>query len=139
MHQEAPDPVALADLITRLEYRPNWTCQLVDEPIGADGSGGLRLYICARGYDSYHVDRGQTYGVIHSFIVPAATYNEQNWRHWLFERFLDVERHEASEFFSIDGVRPYAPHHGPGHDPYFVFERGTDVDARTRPSGQIVD
>jgi hypothetical protein len=30
-----------------------------------------------------------------------------------------------------------APHHGPGNDPYIVFERGTDKEARTMYTGKV--
>ena len=49
----------------------------------------------------------------------------------------EVERHEACEFFQIDGERPYAPHHGPGNDPYIVFDHGTDEDVRTSFRGEV--
>jgi hypothetical protein len=69
--------------------------------------------------------------------VPAATYNERSWRRWLLDRLLKVETHEACEFFQLDGERPYAPHHGPGWDPYMVIEHGSDEDARTSFRGEV--
>jgi hypothetical protein len=89
------------------------------------------------GYDTYHPDRGETYRVQHYFPVPPAAYDERSWRRWLLERLIEVERHEACEFFQIDGRRPYAPHHGPGNDPYIVFDHGTDEDMRTSFRGDV--
>lgn len=89
------------------------------------------------GYNSYHPDRGETYRVNHYMPVPPAAYNRQSWQRWLLDQFLLVERHEACEFFTIDGERPYAPHHGPGNDPYIIFDHGTDTDRRTSFRGQL--
>lgn len=100
------------------------------------GSKGLTLCITTRGVDSYHPERGETYRVRHYMPVPPAAYNEKSWRRWLLEQILLVERHEACEFFKIDGIRPYAPLHGPGNDPYIIFERSTTEEIRTRYTGE---
>lgn len=134
-HQVAPFPEILANLVDRLEYR-RWTFNLEHIDRG-QGSEGLTLIITTLGYDSYKPDRGESYRVNHYMLVPPAAFNEQSWRRWLFEQCLLVERHECCEFFKIDGKRPYAPHHGPGNDPYVVFERGTDVEARTMYTGEV--
>lgn len=136
--QTAPYPIELADLVSLCEYRPGWHVTLEDVDRG-QGSKGLTLKILTEGYDTYHPERGQTYRVYHYFIVPAASYDRRSWQHWLFERFQDVERHECCEFFRVDGERPYAPHHGPGNDPYFVFLHGTDEDVRTSFRGDVKD
>lgn len=136
IRQEAPFPDVLANLVSRLTYRPGWRFVLADIDRG-QGSAGLTLDIVTLGYDSYHPDQGESYRVHHYMPVPPAAYDERSWRRWLFEQCLLVERHEACEFFVIDGVRPYAPHHGPGNDPYIVFEHGTDIDARTSFRGEV--
>lgn len=133
--QVAPYPTALASLVDRLEYR-GWAFNLVDKDRG-QGSEGLTLVITTLGTDSYHPEHGNTYRVNHFMLVPPAAYNEVSWRRWLFEQCLLVERHECCEFFKVDGKRPYAPHHGPGNDPYVVFERGTDLEARTMYTGEV--
>lgn len=152
MRQSAPYPVILENLVNALAYRPGWTFQLSDlsrdlkDPAkwgrltdhSDELAGGLTLTITTCGYDSYHTDRGENYRVNHFFIVPAATYDERSWRRWLFDCFVKVETHEAMEFFAIDGARPYAPHHGPGNDPYLIFEHGSDLDVRTRFTGEVV-
>lgn len=146
MRQEAPYPVVLAELVERCRYRPHWLISLADVDRG-QGSKGLTLIVTTQGFDSYHPDRGETYRVKHYFPVPPAAYNEQSWRRWLFEQLRAVESHEAAEFFALVpdgsgypagyGERPYAPHHGPGHDPYIIFEHGSDLDRRTRYTGEI--
>lgn len=136
LHQLVAYPIVLHRLVEKLSYRPGWQVRLENIDRG-QGSAGLTLIITTQGYDSYHPDRGEIYRVNHYMIVPAAAYDQQSWRRWLFEQFLLVERHEACEFFKIGGKRPYAPHHGPGNDPYVVFERGTDEEARTMYTGEV--
>lgn len=136
--QTAPFPELLADLVERIEYRPGWGLALSNVDRG-QGSKGLTLLVTTVGYDTYNPEKGETYRVRHFFPVPPAAYNEQSWRRWIFDRLLEVERHEAAEFFAVDGSRPYAPHHGPGNDPYIVFEHGTELDARTTFTGEVAD
>jgi hypothetical protein len=134
--QTAPYPQALADMVALLEYRPGWTFDLNDIDRG-QGSAGLTFIITSLGYNSYHPDRGESYRVHHYFPVPPAAFNEQSWRRWLLDCLLKVETHECCEFFAIDGERPYAPHHGPGNDPYIIFEHGSDEDRRTSFRGEV--
>lgn len=136
--QQAPYPEILRDLVEKCEYRPGWRINLVNNLDRGQGSSGMTIVITTQGYDSYHPDRGEHYRVNHYMPVPPAAYDERSWRRWLFEQFLLVERHEACEFFKIEGKRPYAPHHGPGNDPYIVFEHGTDEDVRTMYTGKVL-
>lgn len=136
LEQTAPYPYVLAELVEQLEYRPGWTFELAHIDRG-QGSVGLTLDIITLGYDSYHPERGEQYRVHHYMPVPPAAFDRRSWQRWLFEQLLLVERHEACEFFVVDGQRPYAPHHGPGNDPYIVFEHGTDADVRTSFRGDL--
>lgn len=136
MRQTAPHPTMLDALVKKLAYRPGWTFRVADIDRG-QGSEGLTFIATTVGYDTYHPDRGETYRVNHYFPVPPAAYNEQSWRRWLLDRIIEIETHEACEFFQIAGERPYAPHHGPGNDPYIIFEHGTDEDARTSFRGEV--
>jgi hypothetical protein len=88
--------------------------------------------------------------VDHYFAVPPATYNEQSWRRWLFDRLGDVDTHERMEDFTLatpardpgkgdEITRPYAPNHGPGQDPYRVCEYADDIDRRTSFRGVLDD
>lgn len=135
-NQLAPYPHALAELVAACSYRPGWTVTLGYVQRG-QGSEGLTLTITTKGFNAYHVDRGPSYRVHHYFPVPPAAYNARSWRRWLFEQFCLVERHEAAEFFTIDGEHPYPPYHGPGNDPYLLFEPGDDVSARTSFRGEV--
>jgi hypothetical protein len=46
----------------------------------------------------------------HQFTAPGAS---GDWERWLLDRILDVERHEAMEFFSVGGRKVFYPGHGP--------------------------
>lgn len=144
--QIAPYPKDLEELVNLTTYRPGWQVTLIDDaardfaaddpertkPIGR----GLTLQILTKTIDSYE-HTNDRYRVAHWFIVPAATYNREAWLRWLFDRFVDVERHEAMEFFQVDGHRPFAPVHAPGHDPYTVVQLTTDEARRTSYRGQV--
>jgi hypothetical protein len=144
MTQTAPYPDALAYLVERLVYRPGWAFKLAHTDRG-QGSEGLTLIITTRGYDSYHPERGEHYKVNHYMPVPPAAFDERSWQRWLFDQLLLVERHECMEFFALIApgdeepalMRPYAPSHGPGNDPYIVREIGTGLDARTSFRGEV--
>jgi len=136
MYQTAPYPEILEQLIAKATYRPRWTMTLEDIDRG-QGSKGLTFCVYTVGFDTYNVDRGETYRVVHYFPVPAASFNEPSWKRWILERLIEVERHEACEFLQIEGTRPFAPHHGPGWDPYIVLHHGDDVDARTDFRGDV--
>jgi len=135
MRQEAPYPNILQWLVNdAIEYKSGWRFSLVD--LDRDqGSKGLTLVINITGPNSYHPEK--TISVNHYFPVPPAAYDMRSWRRWLFDQILLVERHEACEFFTIDGDKPYAPSHGPGNDPYLIREIGTFIDRRTSFRGEL--
>lgn len=143
--QIAPYPAHLKALVENCTYRKGWTVKLHDDyprdfrpddhdridPIGK----GMTLVITTATVNSYRQD--EYVKVAHLFIVPAATYSYESWRRWLFEQFAKVELHECMEFFTIDGEKPFAPHHGPGQDPYTVFEHGSKAEVRTSYRGTV--
>jgi hypothetical protein len=112
------EPPGLRDLVTAIDYKPGWTFFLRHE-VEEDGSGGLQLCIVSDTEDSLNPIRRMR--VRHAFLVPPATYNRDTWAAWLFDRARAVETHEAGEFFKINGVREFAPHHSNGEDPYRVW------------------
>jgi hypothetical protein len=112
------EPQHLRDLVDSIEYKPGWSFGLA-VAVDDDGSGGLQLQIVSDTPDSFAFDR--RIRVRHAFLVPPASYSRDVWAAWLFDRVRDVETHEAGEFFRIDGVREFAPHHGNGEDPYRVW------------------
>jgi hypothetical protein len=143
--QEAPYPEVLETLVGKLRYKAGWRFWLAGLDRG-QGSKGLTLVINITGPDSYHPER--QISVNHYMLVPPAAYDGRSWRRWLFDQILLVERHEAMEFFALittsdidgfkyDPVRPYAPSHGPGNDPYLIREVGTEKDQRTSFRGDV--
>lgn len=135
MTQTAPFPSLLAELVAVLKYRPGWRFRLVDNLDRGQGSKGLTLVITTATVDSYPPH--EPIQVNHYMLVPPAAYDARSWRRWLLDQVLLVERHEACEFFTLDGDKPYAPSHGPGNDPYLVREVGTDEDRRTSFRGEL--
>lgn len=148
--QYAPYPNELEAIVTQLRYRPGWRFGLSNierDPADSHGAaaGGLTFIVTTKGYDSYHIDRGEGYRVAHYFPVPAATYNAESWLRWLLDCILKVEQHECCEFFALASVshpdeleRPFAPTHGPGDDPYVIHEYASDQQRRTRFTGEVL-
>lgn len=136
MRQLAPDPTDLFIVVDGLEYRPGWHFELVDLDRG-QGSEGLTFVVTTQGLDTYHPEKGETYRVAHYFIVPAAAYDELSWKVWIRDRLIEIETHEACEFLQFAGDRVFAPHHGPGEDPYTIFTHGTDLSRRTSFRGDV--
>lgn len=137
--QTAPFPEELADLVAKLHYRPDWKFELTDQHDRGQGSRGLTFVVVSQGYDTYNPERGETYRVQHFFPVPPAAYNRASWRRWILDRLIEIETHEACEFMVVDGERPFAPIHAPGHDPYVVREVARAEDARTTFRGEEHD
>lgn len=135
MPDDRPTFDILASLVSRLTYKEGWAFRFDPDYERGQGSRGPTVVITVDVPNSYAPD--QRFIVRHYMIVPNASYNARSWQRWLFEQVLLVERHETMEFFKIDASRPYAPNHGPGNDPYFVFEIGTIADAQQTSSGQI--
>jgi hypothetical protein len=135
MNQTAPDPLELHALVAQTTYKPGWRFSLSTMERSDDGCAGLTLTIRTETRDS-NPPHGITH-VRHLFPVPPATYNRTSWQHWLFEQIRLVESHEAAEFFKVDGVRPYAPLHGPGWDPYLIAEIASADDARLTFRGEV--
>jgi hypothetical protein len=137
MTQRAPYPLALVSLVARLTYKPNWTFELKHKWRDTKCEG-LTLDITVREADSYGRFTGPgTLDFLHVIEVPAASYDYRAWQRWLFDRIVEVETHEAMEWFKIDGRRPYAPHHGPGRNPYVIHEIGTTDEASTSSTGVV--
>jgi hypothetical protein len=150
MQQVAPYPDALARLVKCLRYRRDlgWDVYL-DDDLQRDKPGrhsgesrGLTLVVTRVGRNTYHPE--QVMAVNHYFPVPPATYNEASWQRWLFDRLGDVDTHERMEDFAIcdspgseHAVRPFAPNHGPGEDPYRITEVTTDEARRTSFRGEL--
>lgn len=138
MYQAAPWPTELEDLVNQVKFR-GWQFSLQAMDRG-QGCSGLTLVITAQVPDSY--DPETMIRINHLHIVPAAAYNRVAWRRWLFDKIASIGRHEDMEDFQLvtaDGKveRPYAPSHGPGHNPYMIREVGTVADQHTTAAGRV--
>jgi hypothetical protein len=129
----APFPDALADIVEKLTYRPDWSFRLEDIDRG-QGSRGLTFMVLSDQVDTYNPDRPLR--VWHYFPVPPAAYNRESWLRWVLDRLVEIETHEACEFMVVDGQRPFAPNHGPGWDPYAIRELNTTEAAETSFRGE---
>lgn len=132
--QEGPWPDALFELVDGLAYRDGWRIWLTEED-RSQGCIGLTLVVRVATVNSY--EPHEDIHVRHLFPVPAAAYDRDSWQRWLFEQLLLVERHEAMEFFTIAGEKPFAPVHAPGADPYTVTQLSTRRDRRTAFDGRV--
>lgn len=112
------EPPHLKEVVEAINYKPGWQFY-VDWYPGEDREPTLKLRIVSWTTDSFDfVSQRQ---INHFFLVPPASYNRTNWVAWVFDRIRDVENHEAGEFFRVNGVREFAPHHANGEDPYRVW------------------
>jgi hypothetical protein len=118
----------LRALVACVTCKPGWEFSLDDD------DEGFRLKIFTPVEDSRG---GHLRGVYHFFPIPATTWNEKSWRRWIFECCQGVENHELGEWFLVGGERPFAPLHGPGHNPYVVREVSTEEEARTNQRGVV--
>jgi hypothetical protein len=135
MVQRAPWPHALEKVLGQTTYKQDVIFQL-HTCNRDDGCEGLTLDIICNATDSYapeHVRRTR-----HRFIVPAATYDERAWTRWVFDRVIEIEVHEACEFFKVNNVRPYAPTHGAGRNPYVVVEHAGEGESAVPPGGRNI-
>lgn len=100
--------------VDRVAYRPGWRFRL-------GGPGGTMLCCQALTADSLAPQRSRV--TQHMWTVPVEVAGcERAFARWVFERLVDVERHEAGEWFCWHGLRPFWPAHGDG-DPYEMRER----------------
>lgn len=123
----------LARIVAETKCKPGWRFKLIDE------DGAKRLIINLTTTDNYDPDDAG-YRINHPHPVPAGvTYNEATWRRWILEQCIRTMHHEIGESlrFGPDEVRPFAPMHGPGEDPYTVHEIRPEVDALTTQDGSL--
>lgn len=124
----------LAKIVRETRCKPNWTFMLVEEN---DDPLVLRLVIQINAFDNYNPDKPLS--VRHYHPVPITTYNEATWRRWIFDQCIRTMNHELGEClrFGNDEVRPFAPMHGPGEDPYTVHEFRPEKDFLTTQNGKL--
>jgi hypothetical protein len=107
-------PPELAGLLARLAYKPGWHFELAPNR-SSYSFGGISPFqwMLVISVDDVLDSRGS--GTRSSFVTtapvpdaPEAT--REYYTHWLWDQILQAERHEAGEWFVVDGTRPYDPH-----------------------------
>lgn len=121
----------LQQIVNETKCFPNWSFRLIDD------EGAKRLLIQLRTFHNY--DHTKPFTVNHIHPVPIATYNAKSWRRWIFEQCIRTMHHEIGESlrFGNEELRPFAPMHGPGEDPYTVHEWRPESDALTTQDGSL--
>lgn len=112
------EPSFLRPLVEAIDYKPGWMFDLRWNP-GEFGQKVLQLSVVSWTTDSFDFTKQRQ--IQHLFLVPMASYTRNTWAAWIFDRVRDIETHEAGEFFRINNVREFAPHHSDGEDPYRVW------------------
>ncbi len=123
----------LASIVAETKCKPGWKFLLIDE----DGAKRLRITLITN--DNYDPEDG-AYRLNHFHPVPAGvTYNAATWRRWIFDQCIRTMQHELGEAlrFGAEELRPFAPMHGPGEDPYTVHEWRPEKDALTTQDGSL--
>jgi hypothetical protein len=136
--------MSLHSLVTQLRYKPGWRFAL----FYGNTTAGHPIFIeSALTFSSANVgsavtvtdqpvtfaveaavqdsgDPSKTLHVHHTFGVPMHVHRDDAyWRYWLLCRILDVERHEAMEYFRIGKDRPFFPQHGDPNTIYAIRDR----------------
>lgn len=123
---------ALAAVIADATYKDGWTFRIeagkarpTEQYAGSTG-----LTVCIHAVVPNSVKPGETTYVEHWFAPPPTSWGRAAWVRWLLDRIIDVEAHEAMEFYRINGKAPYFPAHGPGRDPYECNLTASEIDRR---------
>lgn len=130
-HGPAHAAEALAQVVSEITYKDGWTLRLdyIERPTEQyTGSEGLTLRIHAVVPNS--VKPGQVTYVEHWMAVPPTSWARDAWVRWVLDQIILVETHEAMEFYSVGGFKPYFPAHGPGRDPYEISLTDAEIDRR---------
>ena len=116
MHQSAPYPDILADLLDEMDFRRGWMFTLADMQ-RPEGCSGLTLLIALDVRDS---GGGGMLTIHHPIPVPAVVYDRPAWMRWLLEVIGLVETHERMECLRFGGELAFPPDHAPGANLYVV-------------------
>ena len=113
--ERATEVCSPVDVTPSLGYKPGWTFKLA---VRADGD-----WLCIRAVTVDSNNRTNTRATGHMFKLPEEPMTLRQFARWAFDRCLLCELHEAGEFFSVDGFRPFFPNHQDEGSPYELVER----------------
>lgn len=109
----SPQPsTSRADLVAALSYKPGWAFRI---------GGPLNRFLCVFATTADSVEPSRERCTQHMFEMPDLV--GPPFYRWVFDRLLDAERHEAGEFFRVNGQAPFFPHHQDEGSPYEHVER----------------
>lgn len=139
---------SLQALVASLSYKPGWSFKLITgytvgsnnvvepESLAHATTGSFAfaygiysppplLQITAPVLDSEPPHTA--FDISHLFPAPLA-YSELRagskfWREWLMRCIINVETHEAMEWFAIGGFKTFYPEHGEGAELYVLHDR----------------
>lgn len=116
----------LADVVRGVTYKPGWSVTLEHmERHGEHLAGGEGLTLRIRFACEDSTRPGQMASLDHLFAVPPAAYSRETWERYVLDCLVQVETHEAMEFFKVNGHAPFFPPHGAanGFCPYTIARR----------------
>lgn len=121
--QLGPPLTVLEQLVPDVAYKDGWKVELVHRRRMSEhlaGGAGPTLVVRALVWDSA---TGQETRVAHLFSPPPASWDRRTWTRWVFDCIMQVELHEAMEFFAVGDRKPFFPAHGAdGASPYEIRE-----------------
>jgi hypothetical protein len=122
----------LKKIVAETKCKPGWSFNV------AQGEGSSWILIISILEDDNYKP-GQLLKVGHCHPIPTTSFNEKSWRRWILEQCLRTMNHEIGESlrFGKEEIRPFAPMHGPGEDPYTIHEWRSEQDALTTQDGSL--
>lgn len=124
------------NLLGQMKYKTGWsfglyayqgshralqiTIETVDSQKEDRYKSAIPAYHTVWDFDDRYLLKTRSFTVIHRLAIPTYPMDQTEVEGWVFDQILLVERHEACEFFKIDGKAPYFPEHGANSDPYKI-------------------
>lgn len=98
MRLDGLDVEPLRNILRQFTYKPGWTFNIRDDMLA------IRLLAP----DTDNVEN--IISVNNEVVIPRFVDERFPWDRWLLDQIMNVERHEAQEFFKINGVKVFDPH-----------------------------
>lgn len=102
-----------ARLVEQITYKPGWSFKI---------GGPLGRFLCIHARTPDSLDPSRVRSTQHMFETPEGL-DPQGFHRWCFARVLDAERHEAGEWYRVNGQAPFWPHHQDEGSPHEHVER----------------
>lgn len=93
----------LARELAKVSYRPGWVFSIME-----DLHQGPTLRIVAQVEDGYHPGKMLDLGI--NSRIPDIITEPKQFHRWLLWRVLEIESHEAREYFRVNGELLRDPH-----------------------------